>query len=190
MNNDGDIDNICFIIRGQPEGWAEPLWPHMSWLYSDSIKINNKKIGTYNLQLESWIDYYVLSHEFLHSLGAPDLYHYFSEGNPVGGWDIMAGGVCHPSAHIKYKYLGWIDSIAVIDTSGSYSLKPLTSETNNSFKIFSPYADSEYFLIEYRKMDDIFESQYIFQAYWSTVLKRIITEMQMGHLMKYILRVS
>ncbi|MEJ2616956.1 MAG: hypothetical protein P8Z35_18520 [Ignavibacteriaceae bacterium] len=156
-------DAVTNPIGYQDDGYDRlnrgPLWPHMSWLFSDSIKINNKSLGAYNLQLESQMDYYVLSHEFLHSLGAPDLYHYSGYGVPVGFWDIMAGGRCHPSAQIKYKYLGWIDSISVIDTSGSYSLKPLTSETNNAYKIFSPYADSEYFLIEYRKMDDIFESR-------------------------------
>src|SRR3972149_12211934 len=174
MNNDGNIDNFCFIIRGQLEGGAGPLWPHMSLLFSDSIKINNKRLGVYNLQLESWMEYSVLSHEFLHSLGAPDLYHYSNQAYyyPVGDWDIMAGGWCHPSAHLKYKYLGWIDSISVIDSSGSYSLKPLTSETNNAFKILSPYADSEYFFIEYRKMDDIFESRVSFPGLLVYRIKR------------------
>ena len=54
-----------------------------------------------------------ICHEFFHSLGAPDLYHYDGNGAPaaMGGWDIMDGAGDPPaymSAFMKYKYGDWI----------------------------------------------------------------------------------
>ncbi|MBU2583707.1 MAG: hypothetical protein KKH32_00080, partial [Bacteroidetes bacterium] len=32
-DNDGRVDNVCFIISGSPDGWSDLLWPHMWALY-------------------------------------------------------------------------------------------------------------------------------------------------------------
>ena len=69
----------------------------------------------------------VLCHEMFHSLGAPDLYHYTSDGiSPVGSWDLMennANPPQHMGAYMKYKYGNWISTIPTISTSGTYTLK-------------------------------------------------------------------
>jgi len=164
-NNDGRVDNVCFIIKGGTTAWSTLLWPHMWSLYSQQAFINGKRVYTYNFQLQTALvssGVGVLCHEMFHSLGSPDLYHYTENGmTPVGTWDVMESDnnpPQHMGAHMKWKYGGWITSIPEITTSGSYSLKPLTSETNNAFRIKSPKSSVEYFVVEYRKRHTIFES--------------------------------
>jgi M6 family metalloprotease-like protein len=167
-DNDGKVDNICFIIRGGGEAWNSLLWPHQWWLTSYNIDINGKGVYPYNVQLEDILvtpQYQprgtgVLCHEMYHSLGAPDLYHYNRDGmDPVGTWDLM-GNVLNPPQHVgaymKYKYGGWISSIPQI-SRGTYTLQPLTSFSNNCYKI--PIQNSsQYLVVEYRKKTGTFES--------------------------------
>ena len=165
-NNDGYVDNICFILSGGAEGWSDLLWPHMTSLTIDRVAINGKVVGNYNLQLRSSLLstgnlVYVLAHELFHSLGAPDLYHYSGAGpDPVGGWDIMNYGgnpPAHMSSYMKWKYGGWISAMPVITTPGTYSLLPLVQPTRNCFRIPSLYSKKEYFVVEYRKAEGAFE---------------------------------
>ena len=103
MNQDGNFDNICFIIRGSADGWNELLWPHRWSLYSQVVKIGKLKVSGYTFQLEN-VSVATLSHEMFHALGAPDLYHYNDSEYPVGPWDIMANGGCH---------MGFMDEIQI-----------------------------------------------------------------------------
>ncbi len=164
-DNDGEIDNVCFIVSGSPTGWSSLLWPHMWYLYSQSAYINGKRVGTFNFQLQNSLmssGVGVLCHEMFHSLGAPDLYHYTENGiTPVGTWDIMENDLNppqHMGAHMKFKYGKWISSIPVITESGTYSLNPQTKPENNCFRINSPKSTNEYFVVEYRKRNSIFEN--------------------------------
>jgi M6 family metalloprotease-like protein len=159
---DGNVDNICFIVSGSSEGWSELLWPHMWYLYSFNVSINGKRVWSYNFQLNgsSGPGPSVLSHEMGHSLGAPDLYRYSYNGVPVGPWDLMAYNANppqHMGAYMKSRYMGWISSIPTITTSGTYQLSPLTSSTNNCYKIVSPNSTTEYFIVEYRRKTGNFE---------------------------------
>jgi len=158
-DSDGLVDNICFIARGEPTAWATLLWPHQWSLYTYFVYINGKRVYTYNFQLETALDVSVLCHEMFHSLGAPDLYHYYTSTDlhPVWAWDLMQYNLDppqHMGAYMKWKYGTWIPSIPVITTSGTYTLHPLTSATNNSYKIASPASSTEFFVVEYRKMTD------------------------------------
>ncbi|MDQ1266193.1 MAG: hypothetical protein QG635_1345, partial [Bacteroidota bacterium] len=158
-DNDGYVDNVAFMVNGTNDAWANLLWPHMWALYTQDAYINNKRVWIYNFLLESWAhqsrSISVLCHEMFHSLGAPDLYHYTSNGiRPVGPWDIMEQDQTppqHMSAYMKYKYGGWITNIPEITQPGQYTLNPLTSSTNNCFKIKSPNSPSQFFVVEYRK---------------------------------------
>lgn len=161
-DNDGYVDNVCFIVSGTPDAWASLLWPHMWSLYSVNVTINGKRVYTYNFQIRSMTNNSVLCHEMFHSLGAPDLYHYTSNGiSPVGPWDLMENNLSppqHMSAYMKFRYAGWISSIPEITTSGYYTLSPLTSSNNNAYKIKSPVSTTEYFVVEYRKKTGTFEN--------------------------------
>ncbi|MDO9577323.1 MAG: M6 family metalloprotease domain-containing protein, partial [Candidatus Cloacimonadales bacterium] len=153
-NNDGYVDNVCFVIRGPHDAWATLLWAHRWGLYSEDVYINDKQVYDYTFQPENQNTVNVLAHEMFHALGAPDLYHYDFDGiAPVGPWDIMESGFVHMGAHMKYEYGGWIAEIPQITISGLYSLSPLTSADNNAFRIASPYSTSQYFVVEYRRND-------------------------------------
>jgi M6 family metalloprotease-like protein len=160
----GNVDNICFIVKGGPTGYNSLLWPHQWELNSEKVYINGKMAYTYNVQLETILKSKgvgVLSHEMFHSLGAPDLYHYSHDGlQPVHKWDIM-GMVLDPPQHIgayaKYRYGTWIPEIPIITKSGTYSLNPLTSSSNNAYRINTPSSLTEYFIVEYRKKTGAYE---------------------------------
>jgi M6 family metalloprotease-like protein len=165
-NNDGAIDNVTFIVRGDPTGWSNVLWPHMSTM-SAGLYVNGKQARTYNFQIESFLKVEgvsVLCHEMFHSIGAPDLYHYSLDNlNPVAAWDVMAqnaiGAPQHMLAYMKYKYGHWLSSIPEITTTGIYTLAPQSSSGTPCYKIQSPYSSSEYFVVEYRNpSSSVFEA--------------------------------
>ena len=165
-NDDGYVDNVCFVVKGSVSDWADLLWPHRWSLYSIESYINGKRVYDYNFQLGSSSTYFsssVLCHEFFHSLGAPDLYHYSDSLGyvPVGPWDLMASTGYIPqqtNAYMKYKYGNWIDNIPEITHYGTYTLFPLTSESSEKtcYKIASENPD-EFYLLEYRKNSDLFD---------------------------------
>jgi len=161
-DNDGRVDNVCFIVSGSPTGWNSLLWPHRWSLYSVTAYIGTKRVYDYNLQLQASVNTGVLCHEMSHTVGFPDLYHYTSNNmNPVAAWDLMAANrnpPQHMGAYQKMKYGTWISSIPSITASGMYTLQPLTSSANNAYKIPSPNSATEFFVVEYRKRLGIFES--------------------------------
>jgi len=153
-DNNGNLDNVCFIIRGGNEGWADLLWAHRYWLNSQIAYINNKRVYDYTFQPESQNDVTTLCHEMFHAMGAPDLYHYNSNGiTCLGPWDIMESGTSHACSYMKYRYGHWISSIPTITASGTYWLHPLSYSNHNAYKIPCPTNSSQYFIVEYRKKE-------------------------------------
>ena len=165
-DNDGYVDNVCFVVKGNVGGWSDLLWPHRWSLYGENATINGMRVWDFNFQLADATSYFntsTLCHEMNHSLGAPDLYHYYdgTDLTPVGGWDLMeqnANPPQHMGAYMKFKYGQWIDEIPEIIACGSYSLYPLgTSSTHNCYKIASSNPD-EFFVLEYRNKNNSFET--------------------------------
>ncbi len=164
FDNDGYVDNLCFIAYGKQDAWADLLWPHQWELFMYDVFINGKQVLTYNFQLQKFLansGYSVLMHEAFHSLGAPDLYRYYDGTiDPVYQWDIMCWDVepaQHMCAFMKYRYGLWIDQIPLIQAVGRYTLNPITSPTGNCYKI--ALSDTEYIVLEYRqKIGTNFES--------------------------------
>ncbi|MEI7980146.1 MAG: hypothetical protein WCI71_00745, partial [Bacteroidota bacterium] len=92
-DNDGKVDNVCFIIRGNNGAWADLLWAHRWALYTYNVYINGKRVYDYTFQPETQVDVTTLCHEMLHALGSPDLYYYTDNGiAPVRPWDIVESG--------------------------------------------------------------------------------------------------
>jgi M6 family metalloprotease-like protein len=161
FNEDGKVDNVTFVVSGTAAGWADLLWPHMSYMPSTSrFYINKKLVASYNLQLENMFTVGVLCHEMGHSVGMPDLYRYANTAiSPCGTWDIMCGGSAHMTNYMKYKYGKWISSIPEISADGTYWLNVSTSPTKNIYKIKSPRSTREYFILEFRKQIGLYEKQ-------------------------------
>ena len=161
-NDDGYVDNVTFLISGSPDGWSDLLWPHRWSLFSFNVFINGSIVDSYNLNLASggYFNVGTLCHEFFHSLGGPDLYHYAGSGpTAAGGWDIMDGSSDTPQymgAWMKHKYGNWIDC-PEIEQLGIYPLLPLQYQENSCFRINSPNSNNEFFVVEYRKKEGIYE---------------------------------
>jgi M6 family metalloprotease-like protein len=164
-DNDGKVDNVCFIVNGATTAWATLLWPHMWSLYSYTVNINGKRVYDYNFQIQNHLKSSgpgVLCHEMGHSLGAPDLYRYVNTSiSPCSTWDLMCSNTNppqHMGAYMKWKYATWISSLPIISTPGVYTLKPITSQTNNCYRINSPFSTTEYFVVEFRRKALPFEN--------------------------------
>jgi M6 family metalloprotease-like protein len=178
---DGRVDNVSFIVRGNPDAWGSLLWPHRYWLFKYNVYIHGKQVWDYNLNIESMATNSVFSHEFFHTLGAPDLYRYYASGNPVGPWDIMAqtnNPPQHMTQYLKWQYGEWIASVPTITTSGVYTLNPSTSSTNNCYRINSPNSTTEYFMVEYRRKAGTFESSI---PNTGLIIYRINTQVSQGN---------
>ncbi len=167
-NNDGYIDNVVFVIKGNAGDWNSLLWPHRWSLYTKNTYIHGKRVYDYNLQLDGTNGEFntsVLCHEMFHSLGAPDLYHYYDDSGlvPVGNWDLMAQNQDPPQqtcAYMKYKYGNWLDQedLIPITQNGTYTLMPLNSETPDRicYRIATEHA-YEFILADYRSKQEPFD---------------------------------
>ncbi|MDE6672810.1 MAG: immune inhibitor A [Ruminococcus sp.] len=83
------------VIDDKAVDMSSPICPRAFTM--NGIKINGLSVNRVNIQnstqlFENQITGAegVLCHEFLHSLGYPDLYRNNRTGTPVGLWDIMA----------------------------------------------------------------------------------------------------
>lgn len=165
-NNDGFIDNISFIIKGDVGGWNDLLWPHMNFVTPAiaQVTINGKTPNAYNFEFANSSTYFtanVFCHEMGHSLGIPDFYHYYYTNDvmPVGTWDQMAhNNLQQVSTIIKYKFLGIVDEPVEIVEDGHYVLNSNTSsDHNNCYFIRSSIDPDQWFTIEYRNKSDFME---------------------------------
>ena len=166
IDNDGLVDNVCFVVSGTYTGWSELLWPHKWSLYDRYVYINGKRVYTFNFQLAGSGEHYfgvsTLCHEMTHTLGAPDIYHYdnYTNVSPGGSWDLMNSNQTPPqqsNSLFKLKYLNWFDSIPELTDSGTYTMQSLATGPNHAYKIAS--ADrQQWYIMEYRNPSDTFDS--------------------------------
>ena len=165
-DNDGYVDNVCFIVKGGVGAWGSLLWPHQWSLYDRTVNINGKRVWTFNFQLADATGYFntsTMCHEMNHSLGAPDLYHYsYSGPTPVGPWDLMENNSTPPQhcgAYMKMKYGLWIDEIPEITAPGTYTLNPISSSTPTNVAYKIPTSDpNQFYVVEYRDNTSLFET--------------------------------
>jgi M6 family metalloprotease-like protein len=161
-NADKYADNVCFVIKGTNTGWSELLWPHQWSLYTYTDSLGGVRVYNYNFQIQSMMNASVLCHEMGHTLGSPDFYRYSNTKiTPVGSWDLMSNNSSPPQQmeiHVKVRYMKWLPAIPIIKTPGRYILNRSTVQTNNAYRIASPYSTTQYFVVEYRsKKNTIFE---------------------------------
>ncbi|MBO4488253.1 MAG: M6 family metalloprotease domain-containing protein [Bacteroidales bacterium] len=161
-DDDGYVDNVCFVIRGDVGDWNVLLWPHRWALYGQEAYIHGKRVWDFNFQLADAGYYFsnsTLCHEMFHTLGAPDLYHYSDSTNSdaVGQWDLMCSNA-HPYpqqmlVYMKYKYGNWIsyEDIVELTEYGRYPLRANGSDTIDHLAYRVPTQNPfEFILMEYR----------------------------------------
>jgi M6 family metalloprotease-like protein len=184
-NNDGFIDNIVFLMQGNVDCWGSIMWPATGQISYQSTFIGNKEVYFFNRQFSRKFDPSVFCHEFFHSIGAPDLYHYRQtfENEPTGEWDIMGiNKTQHMTTFMKWKYGKWFSSIPEITKPGTYTLKPVSQSPYSCYKIKSPYSSTEYFMVEYRKKEGLFESTLSQNYDKGLIIYRINTLVEWGNL--------
>ncbi|MCQ2313845.1 MAG: T9SS type A sorting domain-containing protein [Bacteroidales bacterium] len=163
-NNDGVVDNMVFVVKGNVGDWGDLLWPHKWSFYEREIFINGVQVLNFNFQLESASTYFTVStlcHEMFHSLGAPDLYHYNCPPDPAGHWDLMCGTSNPPQSScvwLKHRYGNWIEEIPTITEYGTYTLEANTWEGGRRNGYLIPTgAPKQYYLLQFRDEDNYYD---------------------------------
>lgn len=152
-NGDGCIDNLMILVQADNDG---AFTSHEKNYGGTQEVCFGLRVASYNIlstQALRGSGYSVAAHEFMHTLGAPDLYRNSGDGTPVGIWDHMAMVWPIPQYPLTYtrKELGWMD-ISTVTESGDYTLQPAsTSGGDRAYILKTDLSDSEYFVVEYRR---------------------------------------
>ena len=164
-DNDGIVDNLTIILRNKADnaGSNSSLVSHKSdYPGGNDITLSNKSLGTYNMLNTYSIrntKSSVIIHEFMHSLGYPDLYN-SNNDYPVFTWDIMGNVISPPPyslAYLRSYFTNWL-SIDEITKSGTITLNTQDNKDGNqAYIIKSPLNDYEFFVVEYRKKPTLFD---------------------------------
>lgn len=174
-DGDAQVDNVSFICRGAADATSALFWPH-SWQMNTYPAvplafINMFQAVDYNFNLQypdpmyvgygGGIDPALVCHEFSHTLGFPDLYHYTWSGvNPCGYWDLM--DTCyqvpqHHLAYMKWKYGGWFATAPMLPASGACALSAVYSNPFSCYRYFMPTGEEIW--MEYRKALGYYETR-------------------------------
>lgn len=174
-NGDGLLDHLVLVVQaGDSSKDSSSFYPHSTTFdYGDHAGVTIKGLSVFHynvinssaLTSGSMQKQGVISHEFMHSLGLPDLYRNagVTEGTPVGQWDIMASAGMYqqfPLTYMRYRQ-GWLDgSMPVLTQASADSVTHKVSVTLNvvtqtsgdrAVQIKTPLSESQSFVIEYRK---------------------------------------
>ena len=177
-NNDGKVDGITFIYAGTPAtSGVSMLRPHKASFADsdDRVTINGKELDKYiiigtgstNNNVINGRTTATLVHEYLHMLGYPDLYNTSNNKKLVDVFDLMGAAGGTPQLPLVYSRNTYGDNnLKVLDItkSGEYTLSS-ASITNpddvqpRAIKIKLEEYPNEYFMIEYRKTDEKWDSK-------------------------------
>ena len=165
-NKDGELDGLVVFHSGlgAEQGKNGYIWSHRSSLWGaynrfyDGVNISNYCINPSKRDFSgdlTQVRIGVVTHEFGHILGLPDLYDTQNNSEGAGNWCLMAGGPwmnnertpAQLNAWCKSE-LGWITP-KVISKRGSYQLKNY-SDSLVAYRI-NTSQPNEYFLLENRQ---------------------------------------
>ena len=161
--NSGFIDNLTIILQGDTVNGQKTAF-HTTYAGTARINESGLRISHYNVIPSTMLvsndaslyvasEQGVIAHEFLHTLGLPDLYRKDGVGEPVGAWDIMASTspfLQYPLSYLRARQ-GWI-SMGEIRQSGTYTLTAVSEPGGNKvFALRTPLSDTEFICLEYRR---------------------------------------
>jgi M6 family metalloprotease-like protein len=170
QDSNNSVDHLIIVHAGGDYASTsnpDDIWSH-SWAITPYLTDDDVYVSSYAMSSED-DPMGVQAHEFLHDLGAPDLYDYDYDGNPVGEWCIMdsgawAGdpygsvptGIC---GYLRYDldavpgngYTGWLNA-NTLTLSGDYLITQLHDTAGDRLYRIDIPSDNEYFLIENREL--------------------------------------
>jgi M6 family metalloprotease-like protein len=166
--NSGYIDNLTLVVVTKDDA-SVPTW--LASAHKNDYGASG--LGTfivipyYQTSTSNWHFPGIAAHEYLHTLGFPDLYRNAGDttGDPVGIWDIMGGTanlMQFPLSFFRSQYadskLSWTNIETVAAESGksvNLTLEAVSAASSSSettaYKITTPLDDSQSFYIEYRE---------------------------------------
>ena len=168
FDNDGDgyVDalNIIHQGAGAEQGDHSNIWSHKSSLGELSVLYDGVIINSYTMNPEiqsgNIAAIGVLSHEFGHALGLPDLYDTDYSSSGAGTYSLMASGAWgttgnspwHPSTMIGWckNQLGWVEIVNINESQNGIQLEQ-TYSNDQIIRINHPTVPEEYWLIENRQ---------------------------------------
>lgn len=176
-NNDNIVDNVFVFYAGTNEadgGGDDKIWPHRYQLELGDVVLDGKSVFIYACTSEKRMHYEgpkmagigTFCHEFTHVLGLPDFYDtdgsYDGYSNGLGTWSIMANGPYNnegrtpPAFSAMERYLAKWTEPQTITNTGNYTLEDL-NESNKAY-LLPTDTEGEYFLLENRQNDNIWDS--------------------------------
>lgn len=174
-DGDGAIDNLSLVLLGEAENTAgspPSLYPHQNILPA-GLSFSGKEVASYNmLNTDRLLDSTladgsgVICHEFLHTLGYPDLYPR-DASVPVGSWDIMASSsryLSWPLAYLRAHFSGWVTLPELNESAKNISICAPGEAGNQAYVIRSQRNPYEVFVVEMRRQtqpqsDDTLDSR-------------------------------
>lgn len=165
-DGDGDMDGLVIFHAGfgAEQGKNGYIWSHRWTLWGnndrfyDGVTIKNYCINPSKRDFNNGttqVRIGVVSHEFGHVLGLPDLYDTDDASEGAGEWCIMSGGgwlnkesnPCRMNAWCKMQ-MDWMTP-TTISTNGKYTL--INSTDSNTALRINTSLSNEYFLLENRQ---------------------------------------
>lgn len=174
--NEKIIGNLTIVVPCDDGNDTNLFYGHKSGYFGDET-LNGCLVRDYNVVTEG--DVYfgysasgVIVHEFLHTLGYPDLYRAGS-GVPVGTWDIMASEsmyLQYPLAYFRSQRTNWFDIPTVTSSQEQVSLyaaSATTDATKNQQALIlrTEESENEFFVVEYRRKGEAYEGTQLSQGY-------------------------
>lgn len=169
---DGILDNLTVIVQGDTINGDSHAFRSQ---YGGTETFDGLKVYDFNMMPSDRLvkedasmnigggKQGTIAHEFLHTLGFPDLYRYSGDGDPVGMWDVMSSNFSllqYPLSYLRAQQ-GWV-TMDTISQSGTYTLTAVSEDGGNKvFALKTPLSDSEFICVEYRlKSTNIDEFEY------------------------------
>ena len=173
-DHDGKVDAITFFVEGDSYltdekliSWTDLLWSHKGEI-AFSTKLQGKNVYEYNL-INTYkptgvsgvfslnrSSYGTVLHEYMHTLGLPDLYRGYDANYPVGYYDLMGKVVtAAPQGMLAYHLsdeLGWHQALPIIKNTQRITLKKPKYQDDSeqiAVKIETASNTKEIFVAEY-----------------------------------------